>query len=84
MDVKERTQQITELLAEMDPMGLVLIGAPLTEYSPEAYRLAALEVISPITEEDCKNLFARMFTAESTSHIDFKDMAERINAKAQV
>lgn len=52
-------EQLTEILAEADPLGLVGKGAPRDEYAPEADAILALKGVPTLTE--ITGVFAVMF-----------------------
>jgi len=78
MDLKQRVREITVLLAELDPMGLIRIGAPRDEYSYEANCIASVE--GAVTPNDLRRVFVNAFTQASVRGVNFEELAERVNA----
>ena len=58
MTAKEIIQQISEILAKHDPMGLISAGAPSDEYSTEASLIFAAEAT---TFESLEKIFTFCF-----------------------
>lgn len=78
MDLKQRVREITALLAELDPMGLIRIGAPRDEYSYEANCIASIE--GAVTPDELRRIFVNAFTQALVHGVNFEELAERVNA----
>lgn len=71
-----RRRDAAGLFADLDPWGLVAIGAPRDEYTPEVDALLALT--RPVTPDEVQATFTRM--AQPVSDVDAFGLADAFNA----
>lgn len=74
----QRIKALTALLAELDPLGLIRIGAPRDEYSYEANCIASVE--GAVTPDELRRVFVNAFSQASVRGVNFEELAERVNA----
>lgn len=71
-----RRRDAAALFADLDPWGLVAIGAPRDEYTPEVDAL--LELGRPVTPDEVQATFTRL--AQPVSDVDAFGLADAFNA----
>ena len=83
--MEDRIKQITKLLADVDPIGLINLGCPKDEYSPEAKAIDKYLDKNGFVNlnETVKQIFLEYFE-ESISNDDASEIVKKLEELEQV